>query len=500
MTDVPRSPRRPLLWLAAFVVIAVTGLVLLRRPLVAAAISSTLRMNGAGDVRLDVTDASPWFVEVKDLGFKVRTQRFDAKRVTVSRSRWWQPSLGAVRIEGAKVPVTLDGSDTNPWAWSNYAGSEPVVAPAELKIPAEQISLDGTLELRVAGQPAEDLTIKFEAKLGENFRWSGTVQARAPGLAADVAAEFDYPKQTLQFQLTRSEIDLQRWQGFIQQLVVLPGGKWDLAGILTVTAAGTYAEDKLAVNGRVQLRDGNFYFAERNVTASGTTADFTFTDFDRVVSEPGTVRVAKLDAGEIKVTNLDLELAFAGPEKIAVSRASLEALGGKLSAEPFTFYPLKNELDATLVVEGLVVEQIMALTKDVPAKAMGFVDGWLPIRIDGAGLRFGSGWLELKRGAYAEVRFNAAGLLTNGVSPKHASYPTLKKVESGLLQLKLTELRLDIRPPGAPPGRSATLRLKGEPVDPQVKAPVNLDLNVNGPLEQLLNLGMDGRIKFPTGR
>jgi hypothetical protein len=104
--------------------------------------------------------------------------------------------------------------------------------------------------------------------------------------------------------------------------------------------------------------------------------------------------------------------------------------------------------------------------------------------------------LQLKPGAYAEIQFAAEGLLTTGVPQGNPSYAVLKKVESGLLKLKVSELRLDIRPPNAPENRSAQLHVAGEPVDPQVKAPVILDLNVNGPLEKLINLGLDSRISF----
>jgi hypothetical protein len=84
------------------------------------------------------------------------------------------------------------------------------------------------------------------------------------------------------------------------------------------------------------------------------------------------------------------------------------------------------------------------------------------------------------------------------MSTSSPSYAVLKKVESGLLKLGLTELRLEIRPPNAPAGRSATLHIAGAPLDPGVKAPVTLDLNVNGPLERLLNMGLDSRLSLGT--
>ena len=64
----------------------------------------------------------------------------------------------------------------------------------------------------------------------------------------------------------------------------------------------------------------------------------------------------------------------------------------------------------------------------------------------------------------------------------------------------ISELRLDIRPTNAPEGRSAQLHIAGQPVDKEVKAPVILDLNVNGPLEKLINMGLDSRLSIGSGK
>lgn len=490
------TSRRWTRWVLAACVVVAAGVVLARRPLTGAAIATSLRMAGAGDVTFDVTRSSPWAVELANLGFRLRAQRFDAKRVTLARAHWWSPSLGTVRVEGARVPVTLDGSDTNPWQWATYAGDPDARPAAALAVPVEEVSVDGVLVVHAAGQAEQDVRVQFAAQQAGGARWTGRVQATAPGFAAQLEGEFDPGKGALQFRATEAELDLARWQGFISQMVVLPGGKWELAGKLRGHATGGYGAGKLTLAGDVELSEGRFAFPPRNVTADGVTAKFRFRDLDRFVSEPGEVRVAALTAGEIKATNLELQLAFDTVEHITVSRATLEAFGGRLAAEPFQVFPRQNELEAVLLVDGLGVEQLLALAQDVPAQATGRVDGRLPLRIDGAGIRLGTGWLQLKRGVYAEVQFNANGLLTRGVAPGSAQYAVMKKIEAGLLRLKLAELRLDVRPPNAPPGRSATIHLAGEPVDPEVKAPVTLDLNVNGPLESLLNLGLNGRLNL----
>ena len=53
----------------------------------------------------------------------------------------------------------------------------------------------------------------------------------------------------------------------------------------------------------------------------------------------------------------------------AVSRVSFAALGGTVSTEPFNYFPSLRELETVVLVDGINVEEVMALTRDLPAKA-----------------------------------------------------------------------------------------------------------------------------------
>lgn len=486
-------------WLAGFGIAVVLALYLARLPLTAAAIAAALRSAGAGEVRLAVTESSPWQVVVENLDFRYKTQRFEARRVTMERARWWSPTLGAVAISGAKVPVTIDGSDTNPWSWTTYAPT-PAAGSGALEVPAERVTLDGVVVVKAGGLPDQALSVSFEAGQQPGNVWSGRATARGPGLQVEADLSYDLGREVLEYRVERASLDLKPWEGFVQRLTLLPGGFWGLEGRLSGEAAGRYAGGALTAAGKVSLRDGRFELKERKVAARGVEADFEFMDFPKVVSKPGSVRVAELDYTDLRVTELEAGLELQGLEHIQVHRASLRAMGGKLSAEPFRLALSGQELEATLLADGIDVEQVLALAPDVPAKAVGRVDGRLPVRIDSAGLRLGTGWLALKPGVRAEVQFNAKGLLTGGVAANNPTYAILNKIETGLLRLKVGELRLEIRPPDAPAGRSARLHIAGEPVDPGVKAPVTLDLNVNGPIEQLLNLGMNQKVSFGSAK
>jgi len=476
----------------AFLTLAVA--VLARLTLTGLAASTLLHMAGASEVKFRVTQASPWRVVFEKVAFQVRTQPFEAGRVSFARPHWWTPSLGTVRVEQAWLPLTVDGSDTNPVNWATYKNGTASVSA--LKIPADDISIDGQLVVRAAALSDQALTVKLEARLRPDTTWEGKASVEGPGLAAQASGRFDPATKALDFAVPVVSVDLKVWQNFLQRFVFIPGGAVELGGTLTGSAQGRWAGKAFSAAAKVHVADGRVVSPAHNVTADGVTVDLEFTDLDKFETKPGTLRVAALQVGRFALRDIDAEFAFADTNRIAVSRAALKALGGSLAVEPFKYFLNLRELDVVVLADNISVEEVMALTKDLPAKASGRVDGRLPLRIDDGGLRLGTGWLALKPGVSAQIQFSAAGLLTSGVPVKDPRYPVLKKIESGLLQLRVGELRLDIRPPDAPAGRTAQLHVVGEPVDPEVKAPVTLDLNVNGPLEKLLNMGMDSRVNF----
>ncbi len=488
------SKRRVLLGAAGLAAILLVVGLLARQALTGLAVNALLQLAGASEIKFTITEASPWRVVVEDIGFSVRTQGFAAKRVTFIRAHWWTPSLGTVRVEEARVPLTVDGSDTNPFAWSTYQNGKAKVQPWQA--PLEELALDGHLVVKAAALPAQEIAVKLDARLSPGNIWTGHVQADGPGLSASGEGSYDLPKDELVFKLPAVALDLKVWQEFVRRIVVIPGGAWELEGKFTGSAEGRLAGKKLTTTGAVRLRAGRASNSALAVTAEGIEADLEFTDFAQCNTKPGALRIREVRTGQLALQDLDFVLAFAGTNKVVVSQATFKGLGGSVTAEPFNYFLSLRELDTVVKVEGIDVAQVLALTKDLPAKAVGHVNGRFPLRLDDSGVRLGTGWLELKPGVYAEIQFNASGLLTGGASPSSPSYAVLKKVESGLLKLKITQLRLDIRPPNAPPGRSAQLHIEGEPVDPDVKAPVILDLNVNGPLEQLINLGLDSRVSF----
>ncbi len=487
--------RRLLLPAAGLLLVAVAVLLVFRLTMAGMMVNLLLKSSGASQVSFKIVQAAPWRVVVEDLNFQVRTQSFAARRVTVDRRNWWRLSLGSVRVEQAMVPVTIDGSDTNPWSWASYQNGGPV---QPWLAPVDDLAVDGRLVVKAAALPDQTVGIKFAARQTGKKAWEGFVQADGPGLSVRGEGSYDLGKDDLVFKVPDAELDLKKWQNFVRRLVLLPGGAWEIEGQFTGQGEGRLVGKKLTTSGSLQLRKGRASNAALAVVAEGIEASLEFTDLAQFVTKPGTLHIRELRTGQLTLREVDAGLALGGPDKIIVHRASFQALGGTVAVEPCNYFPSQRELETVVLVDGINIEEVMALTQDLPARATGRVNGRFPLRIDGSGLRLGTGWLQLKPGVYAEMQFKASGLLTRGAPASSPGYAVLKKIEAGLLKLKITEMRLDIRPPNAPPGRSAQLHIAGEPVDPDVKAPVVLDLNVNGPLEKLINLGLDSRLSFGT--
>ena len=464
------------------------AVVLTRLALTGMALGLLLKKAGASEITFNVTGATPWRVVVEDVGFLLKAQSFAAKRMSFSRVHWWSASLGKVRVEQARLSLKVAELKAT-------AGTKaPAVALPE-KLPFEELSIDGQIVLQVGGLPDQPLTVKLTARQAPNANWTARVQVTGPGVALETTGTYDLGKKQLDFTVPTLALDVKPWQTFVQQVMPLPEmDGWEVDGRLVGNVTGRYADGKFAATGSVQVRESRVANPAQAITAEGVEFDWEFTDLLKPRTKPGSLRVRELRVKDFPLHDLAAKVSLNGTEQIGVVQLTLTTLGGTVTTEPFTYVPGGDTLKAVVMVDGISVEQIMALTKDLPATATGRVNGRFPLVLDRTGLHLGTGWLELKRGVNAEIAFKAAGLLTAGTSPKSPSYPILQRIESGLLTLGISELRLDIQPLNAPPGRSATLHIAGAPLDPTVKAPVVLDLNVNGPLEKLLKLGLGSKL------
>jgi len=450
------------------------------------ALGEALKAGGATEVSFDVARVSPWRLQLEDLTFALPATRVAAGSVSLERRHWWSPSLGRLKVRAARVDVDLERLAVI----ERESGGGTAPSAAVPVLPLEGISVDGQVTVHTGSDPARALRVSFAAQPEPDGSWKGDAHLQAPGLTLALEGGYAPATQAGGFRTTELEVDVQAWQAWLENWAPLPLGPWEVSGRVTGRVKADYQNGNFSSEGEFHVREGRLAHSGFGVTAEGVEMDVASVDLIQPRAQGLSVRAGNVTSGKIVLTDVRAEAATATLESVEVTSLVAFALGGRVQVEPFVYRLADPAVEAVVRAESIRAEQVLALTQDLPAHATGPLSGRLPLRYEAGSLRLGTGWLGLVSGTSLEVQLQAEGLLTGGMSPQSRNYAVLKRIEDGLLKLKVSELRLDIRPPGAPASRSAQLRIVGAPLDPQVKAPVTLDLNVNGPIEGLLNLGL----------
>ena len=446
------------------------------------AVRTVLRMAGASRIQFQAVRATPWHIEVDGLSFQIQSQAVRARRVTVDRPHWWMASLGAVRVEGAELPVYLDESDVNPWNWSTYDN-----APANgdaVQLPLTTLDLDGQIIVRLASLPDMPVDIKLEGRPKGGVSWIGSLVAQGPGFHLAGGGSLLRAGQELEFQVQSASLDLGVWSQQIQRLVLLPGGPWELGGKLTAVGEGNVTAKRFASTARVSLREGHLRVRARDIAVDGAEVDLEFSDLWKYRTKKGELRLKELRVGRLAVRDIAAEFGLWGAQTIVIGGAHGSALGGTVTAAPFRYFREQRELVVALQASGLDAAQILALVPEAPGQLAGRLDATLPLRIQSEGVRLEPGAVTLSPGSRAVLQFDAAALLRSGATLDAASVKTLKALGKEPTRLHLKEFQLAIRSPNLPLGTSARVNFAGE-ID---EAPVAASLNVNGSLERYLEV------------
>lgn len=471
------------LLVSAVVLLGLAATLLWLRPWLGGyAIRTVLGMTGATAIRFHLVAAVPSRLVVEDLEFRIKSQVFAARRLTLDRPRWWRFSLGKVQVEGARADLTVDGTDSNPWLWTAFEGTAAPAEPAGL--PVESLVLDGEVTVRAALQPDQRLTVKLEGAPKGKSDWVGSLVIDGPGFKLAGGGTLLGWGTELDFQVNSAELDLKTWQGFIQRTMLLPDGPWDMGGRLTGVAEGHVTSRRFAATARVSLRDGRMRARTLDIAAAGVEADLEFSDLWKLRTKSGVLRVQELRVGRLPLQEVQADIGLWGDQTLAVAGVTFRTLGGRVTAGPFNYFLSQREVVTTLQVDGLDLARLLELAPEVSAGISGRVGGSFAVRIQDTGVRVDPGFLTLQPGVAAELECSPTALVRSGATMPDGSLAVLKSAGTKPVRMRLGALRLDIRPPGLPLGCSARLQVAGETPE----GPLAFDLNVNGSIEKYLDI------------
>jgi hypothetical protein len=471
---------RRLLWIVVGLAVVGGGGFAVRAWLGGYVVRSVLAMAGASQIRHGEVRGTPWRLEVADLKFKVRLQSFSARRVVLVREKWWQASLGDVRVEGAQMPVVLDGSDVEPGSWAVYGDGG--LGDEAVQPPFRSLDLEGELVVRMAAVPDRPVAVRLEGRPLSGTSWVGSLLAEAPGFRLAGGGSLLRAGQELDFQVHSAELDLGLWSEHVQRLVSLPGGPWKLGGTLTGVAEGKVTAARFAATARVNLRGGHMRAATQDVTATGVEAELEFSDLWKLRTKSGRVRLAQLRTGRLAFDRVAADFAIWNGKEFTVNGATAETLGGRVEAENFKYQLDQRTLNVTLRPSGLEASRLLALTTGVAPRLAGRVGGELALRVHGDGVQITGGHLAVESGTPAELQVNAAAMVRSGARFAPVAEEIFKSAGRQNVLVRLEGLRLDVRPAGLPLGTSARIEASGV-VDGR---PVGFVHHVNGAVERHL--------------
>lgn len=357
------------------------------------------------------------------------------------------------QLEGDFRPLTIEGAPTVHW-----------------QVALRPMPNGGrALEARIEG-PGTRLVVEIESDLAGNGRW----------------------------RVSGAEIDLATWSAAATAFLGEEFRESSASGTVSVEGEGTLREGVPDGRARLSIRDGRVDDKGHRVVIEGISLDFELVDIGRRRSAPR--QSLTWERGNYETLSFGLghvEFSLDGT-KAHVSEASVEIFGGEVVVGSFDFSTERREASVIARIVGLDVSRMLPYLPAVLASARGRVDGSVTLHRTRAGLQIGTGNLALRSGETAELRLAPKpGLISTSLPDAVLKmYPGLGEIETGEVPLRADQLEIMFTPGGDSQGRSATIRVVGGPADPRLRAPVDLNINIRGPLEQLIKFGTDSRLKF----
>lgn len=343
------------------------------------------------------------------------------------------------------------------------------------------------------------------------------VFASLQGSGVDVAVHIatDPGTQAGAWVLNPSVISLTPWLKYLTGRLGVSKRSEDFnaSGTLHVQGEGRIMAGSVEGALRCRMLDGELSSVSRSLHLAGIGLSL---DLDRLSpltsSRPQTLTFSEATFNEVTAHHGEVMFHFMDGGAVRIERARLEVYGGVLEMSPGTFPVqslLAGEVSLHVNILHISLAAIAGLLPEVVAEARGRLSGEIGIEWTKGGFKLGKGSLEIERLESVEVRLTPQpGFLTDHAPerlallpswtgalgrlfmPRNPAYETLRQIEMGLMTLRVDSLAVQLHPTGDSSGPNATVRLSARPTVASAVDKVEFDVNVFGPLDEVLKLGL----------
>ncbi len=324
-------------------------------------------------------------------------------------------------------------------------------------------------------------------QLGRTLRFEGELECTAPAVTISLTQTIAWDRGlALALHYAVPAFRVQGDEAWYPQVPSL--GDLRLAGTLAVEGDILFDRQGLRCPCRLRLTEGELTWPQQKLTVSGLETDLRWLDVRQPRTEPfQALRFASAKVQDVPVDGGQIVFALDGPESFSLLRCELNWCGGQVHTQAVRLNPRSPELDLVLFAENVDIVQALSLVKGFTAKGSGVLNGKLPISYHGGRLSYANGYLYSVPGQTGRLALQSSGWLTSAVAKDHPAYAELQQAEKALEDFRLDLFRLEFtgKQAGTP---GAKIQLAGEGANGKV--PVTLNLNVKGPIEEVINLGL----------
>lgn len=368
--------------------------------------------------------------------------------------------------------------------------------PAEWKLPPLDGELSGEFDaIKLGGAP--------------KVKWTATLRTATPrerhlvfsleghGLRLRGEARVD-PMGEGSWQLHEAEIDFGVWFGWLAPSAAPELADLIIAGSVSASGEGTWRGGKVGGRAKIALRDGRLESPARKSRFEGVVFTVTIEDLQARRTAPGqnfTWTSGRYDQVDLGAGSVEFRL---DGDQVKIALATIAVFDGDLAVRSVEFSTKKPEFTASAQMTGVDIGKLVFLLPEILTQASGRLDGYVDLTRDAKGISIGEGYLGLRPGEPATLQFvSRPGVLSAALPPAiNKLYPGILQMETAGIPLQADELQVRFVPRGDEEGRTAWVHLAGRPVDPAFKGPIDLTLNVRGPLDELFNAGANSTLRL----
>lgn len=235
--------------------------------------------------------------------------------------------------------------------------------------------------------------------------------------------------------------------------------------------------------------------------------------------EPMELTVRTVSTARFGARNFLLKALLNADKTVALTESRIEIAGGHVTIEPTTLPLDPLAVAVTLRITNVGLQDVAALVPAGLSESRGRINGTVRLGWSEAnGFQLGEGNLVLGSTEPAFVRLapspgflservgprisllpDSFGVVARWFQPKNPAYPEMQAIELGRTELRIENLSVQLTPQGDDQGRTARVKATARPAHAGgVVESVTFEVNVSGPLTQVLKLGMNQSFSVET--